>query len=436
MAELKTKIILRNDTAANWTSVDPVLAIGEMGVETDTGRFKFGKAGENGNLKWSELTYADEVIDIPEVNYASVTNHYREAVSYEALPQTGNTTGDIGVVRAAIAGDAESVTAYVWDGKKWNAADGNYDASNVYFNKNLKLTKNFGKYSPDATGSVTIESAGMSLEGLLLDAYSEDSNPSTTEPDVSFTSVGSGSKEVGTSVTPSYTASLSAGSYTYGPATGITPSTWNVTIANTGESAKTTNTGSFNKFTVKDGMSGYAKITANVTWDNDGAVPVTALGKPYAAGQIKAGSDSVTSGGYTAYRSWFYGYKADATITPTAITSDQVRGLTSGAGKTSIPTSVTWTGNYQQMYFLIPKKADGTSQKVIKSVKNAANDSPAGTVLGPVTIYVKGADNYVATGDDITTVNTANGWAYDMYYISLENAAANPAKWNIEQANA
>ena len=52
-----TKIIQRNDTAANWTSVNPVLAAGEMGVETDTNKFKFG----DGGTAWSSLAYASGV---------------------------------------------------------------------------------------------------------------------------------------------------------------------------------------------------------------------------------------------------------------------------------------------------------------------------------------------------------------------------------------
>jgi hypothetical protein len=49
-----TTIRLRRGTAAQWTSANPVLAAGEMGVETDTNSFKFG----NGVLAWSSLPYA------------------------------------------------------------------------------------------------------------------------------------------------------------------------------------------------------------------------------------------------------------------------------------------------------------------------------------------------------------------------------------------
>ena len=47
-------IQVRRDTAANWTSVNPTLAAGEMGFETDTGKFKIG----TGSTAWTSLFYA------------------------------------------------------------------------------------------------------------------------------------------------------------------------------------------------------------------------------------------------------------------------------------------------------------------------------------------------------------------------------------------
>ena len=40
---------LRRGTAAQWTSANPVLAQGEMGVETDTLKIKIG----NGSTVWT-----------------------------------------------------------------------------------------------------------------------------------------------------------------------------------------------------------------------------------------------------------------------------------------------------------------------------------------------------------------------------------------------
>ena len=51
---MAVQIQLRNDTAANWTAADPVLAQGEMGLESDTRLFKIG----DGVSTWSELDYS------------------------------------------------------------------------------------------------------------------------------------------------------------------------------------------------------------------------------------------------------------------------------------------------------------------------------------------------------------------------------------------
>jgi len=50
-----SKIQLRRDTAANWTSANPTLSPGELGFETDTGKFKIGNAA---GTVWTSLGYA------------------------------------------------------------------------------------------------------------------------------------------------------------------------------------------------------------------------------------------------------------------------------------------------------------------------------------------------------------------------------------------
>jgi len=49
-----TRIQLRRDSAANWTSTNPILDQGEPGYETDTGNMKIG----DGYSRWSILSYA------------------------------------------------------------------------------------------------------------------------------------------------------------------------------------------------------------------------------------------------------------------------------------------------------------------------------------------------------------------------------------------
>jgi hypothetical protein len=48
-----TTIKLRRDTAADWTTADPILGAGELGIETDTNRIKIG----DGATEWTGLPY-------------------------------------------------------------------------------------------------------------------------------------------------------------------------------------------------------------------------------------------------------------------------------------------------------------------------------------------------------------------------------------------
>ena len=50
---MAVQIQLRNDTATNWTSANPTLAAGEIGIETNTGKMKLG----NGSTAWNSLGY-------------------------------------------------------------------------------------------------------------------------------------------------------------------------------------------------------------------------------------------------------------------------------------------------------------------------------------------------------------------------------------------
>jgi hypothetical protein len=54
---VSTKVQVRRDTAANWTTANATLASGEIGFETDTLKFKIG----NGSTAWTSLKYSTDV---------------------------------------------------------------------------------------------------------------------------------------------------------------------------------------------------------------------------------------------------------------------------------------------------------------------------------------------------------------------------------------
>lgn len=58
-----TQIQIRRDTAANWTSTNPVLLLGELGIETDTGNVRRG----DGTSTWTQLS------DLYAISHAPIT---------------------------------------------------------------------------------------------------------------------------------------------------------------------------------------------------------------------------------------------------------------------------------------------------------------------------------------------------------------------------
>ena len=249
---------------------------------------------------------------------------------HEPVLYTGTTTpeeavggatpkkGDMCVITKTISGDFAEKTAYEYNGTTWVALDGNYNAENVYFATDLITTSAVGNITL-TNGQATIAAAGKNLKQVFDMIFVKEKNPTITPPSVSVSCPQAKTYEVGETVTPSYTATLNAGSYQYGPATGITATAWSV--QNTNSNQLTTNTGTFDAIQVTDDTDYY--ITATATY-GDGAVPVTNVGNQYTAGQIKGGTKTGTSGHIKGYRAGFYGTLTSKTGT---VDSALVRGL-------------------------------------------------------------------------------------------------------------
>jgi len=78
------QILFRRDPAATWTSANPILGSGEMGIETDTSLFKIG----DGVTAWNSLPYGG--LQGPA---GSLTEHTGTAtIDFGAAPGTNTTT--------------------------------------------------------------------------------------------------------------------------------------------------------------------------------------------------------------------------------------------------------------------------------------------------------------------------------------------------------
>ena len=453
MAELKTIITLRQGTTAEWATSTVVLKQGEMGLEyLADGSVKI-KAGDDEHL-WSELPYVGS--DVKSANVFQVELAEGELDDIAAIEtkvaeeNAEKQAGDVAIVKALISEGKYSYTSYVYDPELdvegedstfgWSAMDGNYSASNVFLKKGITLSGDYGQDSrKDKITSIgnyrigdTI-AAGTSLESVFMNMLSKRLQPSSTPtaPAASITLYMDGSTkksaagvvEVGTTINPYYVASLSAGSYTYGPATGITATSYSVSSTGrktvdgateeTVEDSATAASGAFDSFIVDDDTS----YSVSVSIEHGEGVPaVDNLGSP-ANPEVKipSGTKTKTSGTVSGYRAWFCGYKNgdNALADATAITGEQVRALgnsANGSWKSSMDVA-----QMKQMFFAAP---EGKGYKPV--IKDSATKAPQ-TVEGPLKVSVEGKDGFTAI-------------TYDVWYVANASAASGTATLNITNA--
>lgn len=272
MAEKKvftTIIQLRNDTAENWTTKDPVLQKGEMGIEIDTKKFKFG----DGVSKWSALSYAG----------------------------------------------ADAATLEI-------------DSSQVKMSKNFTFTKPIGTVTQEkitgGKGSYTDSAKGKSFDDWFSSLAAEAENPTVTQPTVNLTSTKMAAVEVGTTVTVDYNFVTDPGAYEFGPETGITFSDYSATFNN---ETLTTKSGNFSPVQVTDttslSISGSCSSTIGTIPKNNLGNEVESLriaAKDYSksVGPLK---------GYRGW--FYGYYNGDTALSdPTAITSTQLRAFGTKTG--------------------------------------------------------------------------------------------------------
>lgn len=299
--------------------------------------------------------------------------------------------GDTAIVKRAITGDKTSYTAYVYDGE-WKAMDGNYRADNVYFDDDITYTVAIGTLSKPS-GSAKFAAKGKSVEYVLSKLMAQEADPSKTNPSVSFSSQGGfGTFEIGTKKNLTYTAALSAGSYTYGPATGITAQSWNVKCTGIDE-AKITATGTFENVIAEATPK---KITATATY-GEGSIPVTNLGNPYPTGKITAGSASKDSDSLVGVRHMFYGVVKSADF---ELNSANIRSLkhetaakktigTFTAGEGAVKVIVACPAGHNVTTVTLPSAmgADATAD-FVKQAGTVAVEGAEGYTSAPYTVWV------------------------------------------------
>lgn len=403
---VSVRIVNRHADKATWAEKNPVLLQGEIGIEQDTGLFKIG----DGVKTWDALEYANDAVQASHYEVSANADETDMEAIARVFPDATFVQDDIAIVSRVISGTKVSKTAYVYDADAWKAMQGNYDVNNVYFDSDLIATSPIGVVSIPSSGSATIAAEGKSVKQVLSSILAQEKNPSATNPSATITLAQAGAKEVGTTLTPSYTTTFNAGSYTYGPATGITVSSYSVS---NGTDTKETATGSFDPITVGDGTNYKLSLTANYT---DGAVPKTNLGNDCAEKQIKAGKATANSGSITGYRSFFYGV-----VKTDALTSSVIRGLNNGGAYNGAKTLTVSVSGDDNVGIVVAYPADSTragiSEVLLTTSMNA--DITADYVV-QANVDVEGVDGYTAKAYKVYMYKPASLTAGQTHKITLK----------------
>jgi hypothetical protein len=113
---MTTRIKTRHDTAANWLSVNPVLALGEAGVETDTRKVKYG----DGVTSWTDLLYASEPNQFDYQFTDGVNNNSWHVVTVTGAKEFDYDTPGHKYTVIANTGTLTGVTSYSVDSTVYN----------------------------------------------------------------------------------------------------------------------------------------------------------------------------------------------------------------------------------------------------------------------------------------------------------------------------
>lgn len=434
MAEIKTRIILRNDSADAWKDSEVELQQGEAAVEIKDGKAKVKIATADGQ------TFADAAyVGGAEANVFQVTLD-KDATDIDAAiaAVVGNTElaiGDVAIVKAEIGENTGkfSYTSYVYeeveiDKFEWVAMDGNYSASNVYFKDNITLAGSYTTVGNVKLSDGTLSAKGKSLADVMTSIFTKELYPNANDkPNLELSGGSNTSGEVGTPYTlPEVTLTVKdVGSYAYGPATGIVFETGKLTLTQDGTTNKVSNTSNYGKnntlkLTATDSATLYTDSTKSYKFVasgdyTEGAIPLTNLNNEYPSAKIAAGTATAVNKDNanqayrtltrTGWRNYWYGFVSTTSHTgisrntSTNAVGDGTKTLTAG-GKAiaagTLPTITAAAGD--RMPVVVIPTASG--KKVTSaSMPSSLNAPVTFTKLG--TVNLEGYNGASAVSYDV-----------------------------------
>ena len=319
--------------------------------------------------------------------------------------------GDVFVVTTTVDGVNYEQAAYGYTGEAWLAMTGSVDAEKVILRENITLAGGYtqvGNLTKSQNGTAVFSTKGKSVADVLTEIFSKRLQPTiTAQPSIgTFTLTGAGAVEAGTKVAAAAysAATLNAGSYQYGPATGVTATNWKVeritnaatTQVTTADAASLT-AGSDNNggagFIIGDagGDNAVSSLKYRVTATHGAGVTAKdnlgADSSPVVA--IAAGSKTKDTAAYTPFRNVFYG----ASTGKPALDSAAIRAL----GKTGKAYAAgTLTINVPAGTQRVAIACIATAKGVTKVINETAMNADVTSTFVKSTVPVEGANGYAA----------------------------------------
>ena len=390
---------------------------------------KIGGNGEPGTQDTYQINYSDGsnfVFQIYNGKDGNVTDYEQrlpqifQVSSFELLPTTNVYVGDFGIVKVQFGNNNYSHTAYVYTENGWAAMDGNYNANNVYFDEDLIVTTKIGTIQTLTNGQATLSAKGKTLKQVFSSLIAERKNPSATLPSgtVELTNYENGNYlvEVGETIIPSWKTTFNAGSYTYGPATGVTSTQAKVYLSTNSNSSSTISagemngkTGSLNALLLQDSTTKhYAKV--DYGWTQGTSVPKDNFGDDYTNTSknlpIQAASGKTDTSTYyiQGYRKAFFGSR----VSPIELNSPNIRALADNVNSSSSSFTMNIDEGATQVVIAVPPG------RIVKKV--ADNGAFGQDILGAFDKHL-GSSGIKVGGADATGSNIGGFALYYNVYV-------------------
>jgi Major tropism determinant N-terminal domain len=155
---MANRIQLRRGSAQEWSNVNPTLAIGELGIEIDTGRIKIG----DGVTAWNSLRYErplESVANSPNtlVQRDSDGNFSAGAITASLIGNAATATRLANVRQIALTGELSGSATF----------DG---SSNLNISSTLALVPSLPHYNGTPTSEATYTKVTVDAKGRVVDA--------------------------------------------------------------------------------------------------------------------------------------------------------------------------------------------------------------------------------------------------------------------------